>query len=1018
MKIKFLLPAFLLGLILSAQINYNFTATSGTYNSLTTYTTLHNSNVDDAISSSTGIGFTFYYGCQAYTTFQASTNGVMFLGTSAAWSNSFNDLTGSTDRPAIAPLWDDLKTSGGGMVCYAVTGSAPNRVLTIEWYQMLWNWAASTWAISFQVNLYEGTNRIEFIYNRNGNANAYINSASASIGISGPTNGDFYSLGDVSASPSVSKVTETTNLSSKPANGQIYRWDPVTCSGTPSGYALNISVPSNTCTTYNATLNVTGPVAGCGIQYTFQSGSTSSGPWTTFAVSNTNSTTFNVTALTYFRVVVTCTYSSLSMNTNTVSANMGSTPCVCDLIQIPALPYTSGAQTTCGKGDDLTSSNVPNICGSSSYYGGEDVVYSFTPTVSGQISISMTSSGSYTGLMLYQGCPLSGGTCVTYTQSSSGNKNLTCVSVTAGQVYYLVIDVYPTPNCNPYNISISAVTPVPSGCACIGSIVSIASLPYSSGAQTTCGSGNDVTSGNVTNVCGSTIYYTGEDVVYSFTPTATGQITITLNSSGSYTGLMLYKGCPSSGGTCVNYAQSSTGSKTLTCINVTAGQPYYLVIDSWSPPSCNPYSLSISAINTSGVCNLNYSAASTTFNFETFTGTSLPMTDDVLFSTIVMFGFSTCWDGGTYWGGYPASNSSFVFDAVCNIPNIQSSTIAGPGVLTGWSITNAAPVFGTSIPRNAILGPWHDIYPNSTATVSTSKIQYATFGTAPNRRTVISWEDIPYFSCNGSVTPYFSGQIKIFENGNIEIHVKDKRLCTSWNGGYAVMGLHNYDGTIYIPPVNATAHNYPTQWTMTNTAYRFTPQGVCAGGCVVLPISFKSFYGERISKTNYLYWETAEESDLINYEVLRSTDGINFEKIGNVRPNNSPSKYKFEDITAPLGKISYYKIRSVEIFGKQSETNIVAIDAQMDEVFVTAIYPNPVNNEVNVSIESRLTTPNGEATVKIYDMFGKLLLNKNINLLGGVNNYKVDVKDLPQGIYVFEVVVNGYEKVIEKIVKE
>jgi hypothetical protein len=396
------------------------------------------------------------------------------------------------------------------------------------------------------------------------------------------------------------------------------------------------------------------------------------------------------------------------------------------------------------------------------------------------------------------------------------------------------------------------------------------------------------------------------------------------------------------------------------------------------------------------------------------------MTDDVLFNTIVMFGFSTCWDGGTYWGGYPASNSAFVFDAVCNIPNIESSTIAAPNAYTGWSITSPAPVFGTSIPKNAILGPWHDINPASSATVSTSKIKYATFGTAPNRRTVISWEDIPYFSssCESSVLPRFSGQIKIFENGNIEIHIKDKQICSSWNGGAAVLGLHNYDGTIYIPPVNMTAHNYPTQWTMTNTAYRFTPQGSCASGCVVLPIGFKSFYGERIQKVNHLYWETAEESNLNNFEVLRSTDGIHFEKIGNVHPNNTPSKYHFEDHTAPLGKISYYKIRSIENNGQQSETQIYAIDAAMDEVFVTGIFPNPANDEINVMIESRLTNTEGKAQVNAYDVFGKQVLSKEIKLLGGVNTYKMDIQSLNNGVYVFEILVNDREKVIEKIVKE
>jgi hypothetical protein len=993
-----------------AQLNYNFTALAGSFSALSgggISNALTNNTADEELSSAITLPFTFYYNCQPYTQIKISSNGWLTFDMSQTSSLLTNNLSGTS--LIIAPLWDDLQCSNN--VRYQTSGVTPNRVFTIEWLNMEWDWLANTAVISFQVKLYETSNRIEFIYRQEAGS---VSINGASIGLSGAV-GQFLSLNNTGPSPTPSSTSETSTLNTKPATGQVYRWDPIQCSGTPSGYALSLSVPSNTCSPYTATLNVTGTGA-CGLEYTFQSAPAASGPWTTFLTTSVPSAVFNVTSLTFFRAIVTCTISGGSMTTNTLNANLGTTPCVCDLIQIPSLPYSSGAQTTCGKGDDLTSSNVTNICGSSSYYGGEDVVYSFTPTVSGIINISMTSSGSWTGLMLYQGCPLTGGTCISYTQSSTGNKNLSCVSVTAGQVYYLVIDVFPTPTCNPYSLTISAVTAA--ACGCVGPIISIPSLPYTHSGQTTCGQGNDVTSSNLSNVCGSSNYYTGEDVVYSFTPTATGQITITLNSSGSYTGLMLYKGCPSGGGTCVNYAQSSTGNKTLTCVNVTAGQVYYLVIDSWASPSCNPYSLSISGVNTAGVCNMNYTPSSIAFNFETFTGTSLPMTDDVLFSTIVMFGFSTCWDGGTYWGGYPASNSSFVFDAVCNIPNIQTSTIAGPGVLTGWSITSPAPVFGTSIPRNAILGPWHDIYPNSPAVVPTSKIQYATFGVAPNRRVVISWEDIPYFSCNGSLTPYFSGQIKIFENGNIEIHVKEKRVCSSWNGGAAVLGLHNYNGTIYVPPVNMTAHNYPTQWTMTNTAYRFTPQGSCASGCVVLPIGFKSFYGERMSKVNHLYWETAEESDLKIYEILRSTDGINFEKIGTMQPNNVPSKYHYQDVTAPLGKISYYKIRSIENSGKQSETQIIAIDAQMDEVFVTGIFPNPVNDEVNIMIESRFTKTEGTAKVNVYDMFGKLVLNKDIKLLGGVNKYVVNTSDLAAGVYVFEILVNDKEKVIEKIVKE
>ncbi|MFM7079898.1 MAG: hypothetical protein ACKOYC_08940, partial [Bacteroidota bacterium] len=288
------------------------------------------------------------------------------------------------------------------------------------------------------------------------------------------------------------------------------------------------------------------------------------------------------------------------------------------LTNVPSLPYNSGAGTTCGSGNDLTASNT-TACGSTLYFGGEDRVWAFTPTTSGQISIELNApAASYTGLMLYQGCPMSsigGATCVAQTTSSTGSKTL-CVTVTANVTYYLVLDSWPSPACNPYNfLSISAPSNGGGGPSCSSlmgtGFTAVASLPYNSGSGTTCGQVNDLTPVN-TAVCGFTYYLDGEDQVWSFTPTASGQITIDLNApTATYTGLMLYQGCPTTGpcggvstATCVAQSQSFAGSKSI-CVNVTANTTYYLVLDSWPSPACNPYTnLSISAVITGAQGNI------------------------------------------------------------------------------------------------------------------------------------------------------------------------------------------------------------------------------------------------------------------------------------------------------------------------------------------------------------------------------------------------------------------------------
>ncbi len=268
------------------------------------------------------------------------------------------------------------------------------------------------------------------------------------------------------------------------------------------------------------------------------------------------------------------------------------------MVNVPSLPFAAGAGTTCGAVDDLNSSNTI-ACGNTTYLGGEDKVFIFTPAITGTITVTLTSSGTGNSLVLYRGCPLigQGGTCVAVSQSSAGNQSFTAC-VNSGVTYYLILDNLPSPICNPYtDLTISA--PVSLGGCSLGSGVNNISLPYVSNGRTTCGKINDLTSANMVN-CGSSLYFTGEDEVFIFTAATTGNININLTSTGTYTGLMLYAGCPLTASctgiasTCVTFEQSSSGSKSI-CAAVTAGITYYLVVDSWSTPVCNPYDISISS---------------------------------------------------------------------------------------------------------------------------------------------------------------------------------------------------------------------------------------------------------------------------------------------------------------------------------------------------------------------------------------------------------------------------------------
>jgi hypothetical protein len=181
------------------------------------------------------IGFTFNYNGTNYTTISASANGWTALGTNITITTSTTNLTSGANRPKLAPLYEDIALVSNSNLTYATTGAVGSRIFTLQYANLLWDFAATTPTISFQVKLYEGTNIIEFVYQQEAGSVELNSSGGAAIGITTTATGggSFLSLSDAGTNPSVSSTVETLNIGVRPATGQIYRWIPYcTASGT------------------------------------------------------------------------------------------------------------------------------------------------------------------------------------------------------------------------------------------------------------------------------------------------------------------------------------------------------------------------------------------------------------------------------------------------------------------------------------------------------------------------------------------------------------------------------------------------------------------------------------------------------------------------------------------------------------------------------------------------------------------------------------------------------------------
>lgn len=180
------LTALLLGGAAAAAQGQTLSYTVGaTANTVTTYTdlaatgtTIATANTDDANSTAQSIGFSFVFNGASFTQFVLNTNGFIRLGGAAptAAAMFINESGASTDpfqtagnTYIVAPFNIDLKDGSAGGAEYRVstTGTAPNRVCTIQWknVQDKVQVEATQYAnMSFQVRLYETTNVVEFVY--------------------------------------------------------------------------------------------------------------------------------------------------------------------------------------------------------------------------------------------------------------------------------------------------------------------------------------------------------------------------------------------------------------------------------------------------------------------------------------------------------------------------------------------------------------------------------------------------------------------------------------------------------------------------------------------------------------------------------------------------------------------------------------------------------------------------------------------------------------------------------------
>ncbi|MFD2718776.1 T9SS type A sorting domain-containing protein [Hymenobacter monticola] len=435
-----LLPVALLPVLAHAQ-TFNYTPTNaqnvaGTYTDLgTTGAAIATANTDDDNSAAQNIGFTFNYNGAAFTQFVLNTNGFIRLGAAApsaaalflqeSTTPTIPDPISSTN-PAnvniIAPFNMDLAAgtaAGGTEYRVATTGTAPNRVCTIQWKNVsdktaLYDLQYSS--ISFQVKLYETTNNVEFVYNtatQGPNADDY---RFAVVGLKGSSSANGQTVLVNKTGPGTTLWSAATFITGfytnatgafnysgnvRPDAGRTYRFTPtvvyandlsvqtIYTLGTVSSYASPVvvsavikNVGSAASTARNATLTVSGATT-----YT----TTQAIPAIAANASTTITfTAYPVTAATGTNTVTVAVPADDAAGNNTASTQQ--------TLSAGTLSYTNPAVTTFagGFGSNSTTVNTATFYSKYTTNAASSSVSAVTPTFIG----TATASNNYQVLIL------------------------------------------------------------------------------------------------------------------------------------------------------------------------------------------------------------------------------------------------------------------------------------------------------------------------------------------------------------------------------------------------------------------------------------------------------------------------------------------------------------------------------------------------------------------------------------------------------------------------------------------
>ncbi len=250
-------------------------------------------------------------------------------------------------------------------------------------------------------------------------------------------------------------------------------------------------------------------------------------------------------------------------------------------------------------------------------------------------------------------------------------------------------------------------------------------------------------------------------------------------------------------------------------------------------------------------------------------------------------------------------------------------------------------------------------------------------------------------------------------------------LTISTGGVTPLAGTLNVTQDLTVPggplgfyTIMTTAGTFSGNFTTINLPTNFTYAGIVGGNTVQiekiaifpLPVKwgiFKAIPRENVVKINF---STLLEINTSHFIIEHSLDGQQYSAIASIPASENSEVenfYSFQHNQPNLSKNNFYRIKQIDLDGKfiYSEIRMVSFT---DKAILVKGFPNPVSDVLYLSVQDELFT------VQLMNTSGVVI--KSIRLAPGLT--KVNVSDLPSGVYIMSIFQDNKFINSQKLIKE